>query len=203
MQRAAFPLISLTTQEEIIRFLDTSTKSIWEEDYSGGLIPKSFGYPLNNSLDTYVREMGYNTRVVAFFYDKAEYSEEIKLLRLNAIHMSNRYNLRIGIVTDQDLINEMKQKNPEFFNEVGLSVMVLRRYDGELFKVNLADLSTNEYNWWITDKSSKPVDRQTVAIFQMSELAYMPVCTIYVSFADPEVSAKSSALINLFREIKP
>ena len=63
----------------------------------------------------------------------------------------------------------MKTKHPEFFQEVGLSVMVLRRYDGELFKVNLADLTPSEYNWWITDKSTKSVDRQTVAIFQMSE----------------------------------
>ena len=63
----------------------------------------------------------------------------------------------------------MKHKHPEFFHAVGLSVMVLRRYDGELFKANLADLTTNDYNWWITDKSTKPVDRQTVAIFQMSE----------------------------------
>ena len=152
-----------------MRFLDTSTKSIWEEDYTGGLVSKSFGYNMNNSLDTYVRELGFNTRVVAFFYDKSEYAEEIKLLRLNAIHLSNRYNLRIGIVTDKDMINEMKTKHPEFFQEVGLSVMVLRRYDGELFKVNLADLTPSEYNWWITDKSTKSVDRQTVAIFQMSE----------------------------------
>ena len=43
---------------------------------------------------------GFNTRVLAFFYDKIEYKEEIHLLRQAALYLSNRYNLRIGVVTD-------------------------------------------------------------------------------------------------------
>ena len=42
------------------------------------------------------------------------------------------------IVTDKKLIEEMKESNPTFFLEVGLSVMTLRRYDGDLFKTNLS-----------------------------------------------------------------
>ena len=87
-------------------------------------------------------------------------------------HLSSRYNLRIGIVTDTRLIKEMKQSNPDFFlGEVGMSMMVLRRYDGVISKVNLAEIQPKDYVWWITDKSTKPVDRENVAIIQMVDLA--------------------------------
>ena len=48
--------------------------------------------------------MGFNTRVVAFFYDKAEYKEEIRILRDTATYSAMRYNLRMGIVTDRKLV---------------------------------------------------------------------------------------------------
>lgn len=82
---------------------------------------------------------GYNTRVVAFFYDKKEYKDEIRILSDTARHLSNRFNLRVGVVTDQRLVTKMKKTHPELFLEVGMSVMVLRRYDGTLFKLNVMD----------------------------------------------------------------
>ena len=59
---------------------------------------------LSKSPNKYVEEIGYNTRVVAFFYDKAEYKEEIRLLKQSAAKLANRFNLRVGIVTDENLI---------------------------------------------------------------------------------------------------
>lgn len=49
--------------------------------------------------------------------------------------------------------------------------MVLRRYDGHISKTNLAEIPPKDYLWWITDKSTKPVDRENVAIIQMIDLA--------------------------------
>ena len=51
-----------------------------------------------------MREMGHNTRVVAFYYDKSEFKVEISTLKEFATHLAIRYNLRIGIVTDKELI---------------------------------------------------------------------------------------------------
>ena len=51
-------------------------------------------------MDEFARAIGFNTRVVAFYYDKAEYSEEIQILKDTALYAANRYNLRIAIVTD-------------------------------------------------------------------------------------------------------
>ena len=55
-------------------------------------------------MDVYLKEFGFNTRVVAFVYDKSEYKEDIQVLREKATLMANRYNLRIGIVTDPKVI---------------------------------------------------------------------------------------------------
>ena len=54
--------------------------------------------------------------------------------------MANRYNLRIGIVTDPEVIKATKLEMPDYFEDIGLSVMLLRRYDGHIFKINLAEL---------------------------------------------------------------
>ena len=83
--------------------------------------------------------MGFNTRVVAFFYDKQEYAEEIKILRDTALFLTNRYNLRIGLVNDERLVSKMKKTHADLFLDVGSSVIVLKRYDGAVFKLNVAD----------------------------------------------------------------
>lgn len=144
---------------------------------------------------------GYNTRVVAFFYDKKEYKDEIRILSDTARHLSNRFNLRVGVVTDQRLVTKMKKTHPELFLEVGMSVMVLRRYDGTLFKLNVMDTQPVRYVWWITVHSTKPIDQLTGAGFQITESARMPVVTLFLDFKDPVVAEKSSALIKEFETL--
>ena len=51
-------------------------------------------------MDEALKNAGYNTRVVAFFYDKKDFEDEIRILKDTGRHLSNRFNLRIGIVTD-------------------------------------------------------------------------------------------------------
>ena len=55
-------------------------------------------------MDDFARLIGFNTRVVAFYYDKKEYAEEIENLKGVAMRSADRYNLRVGLVTDQRLI---------------------------------------------------------------------------------------------------
>lgn len=49
------------------------------------------------------------TRVVAFYYDKEDFKDEISMLKHSAQYLSNRYNLRIGVVTDKKLIQLIKK----------------------------------------------------------------------------------------------
>ena len=109
-------------------------------------------------MNVYLREFGHNTRVVAFFSDKDEYREEIKILKFYATILANRYNLRIGIVTDSNLVKLMKKWRPEFFFNTFESTMVLKDYGGAMYTNNIAENPAGDYLWWITDKSTRPVD---------------------------------------------
>ena len=73
--------------------------------------------------------------------------------------MSNRFNLRIALVTDKKLIMRMKKAHPDLFFDSSNSVMVMRRYDGAQFKLNVAETEPARYVWWITTNSLKPVEK--------------------------------------------
>ena len=75
-------------------------------DYEEGILNK--GTRLNANIDEWAKQLGFNTRVIAFFYDKDDYREEIAELRRVAEYLSNRSNLRIGLVTDMQLVAELK-----------------------------------------------------------------------------------------------
>jgi len=89
----------------------------------------------------------------------------------------------------------MKKTHAELFLEVGMSVMVLKRYDGALFKLNVADTQPARYVWWITVNSVKPVDKMSGPAYQISEAARMPIITAFTNFEDPVVAQKSTDLI--------
>ena len=154
-------------------------------------------------MDDLAKLMGFNTRVVAFFYDKSEYADEIRLLRDVAQFMSNRYNLRIAMVTDQRLVTKMKKQHADLFLDVGNSVMVLKRYDGSTFKLDLADTQPSRYLWWITVKSTKPVDELGPAAYQLTEVARMPMITIFCDFSKPAVAQRSADLLSLMEQLAP
>ena len=82
----------------------------------------------------------------------------------------------------------MKKSHGDLFLDVGMSIMVLKRYDGTIHKLNLADTQANRYAWWMTVKSTKPVDELTAASFQLSESARMSFITIFVDFSEPAVA---------------
>lgn len=73
--------------------------------------------------------------------------------------MSQRPNLRTAIVTNVKLIKKLKQTHPSWFFNVGYSVLLLRRYDGEHAKLDLtsADLQI-DIPKWVSTKSTGLVD---------------------------------------------
>ena len=108
MQRLTNPLITLNTEEEVLTFLDNGDKEVIQDDFKGGIVGKGTNFDPKKAINGYLKDMGFNTRVVAFFYDKSEYKEEIEILRNTATYLSARYNLRVGIVTDRRLVMQMK-----------------------------------------------------------------------------------------------
>ena len=85
MQRAANPLINLTSKDQIIRFLNTSKKRLLEEDYTEGIINKQKNFEISRDPDNYLKELGFNTRLVVFVYDKSDYVEELQELKKLAV----------------------------------------------------------------------------------------------------------------------
>ena len=181
MQRLANPVVSLSTEEEVMEFLDTKPE-IWKGDHTGTLVVKDKEFE-NGQTDEYVQQIGYNTRVVAFWYGKDEWREEVTALKQAAIKNAPRLNLRVGQVTDKTLITRMKKAHPEMFATMsGLNVMVLRRYDSELVLTDLNVVPAGNYKWWMNAKSSKPIDELNRAAFQFSELTGLPVVIAFVNF---------------------
>ena len=107
------------------------------------------------------------------------------------------------MVTDKKLITKMKKSHPEIFLDVGMSVMVLRRYDGTLSMLNLADVEADRYVWWITTKSIKGVEQVSSAVSEIAELSHMRIITLFVDFSEPEVSEKSTMLIKNMEKLAP
>lgn len=205
MQRIVTPLIPLDSEEKVLSFLDNSASTIWEEDYTSGLVPKGKeSFDLVKRMDEYSRQIGFNTRVIGFYFDKKEYGEEIDRLAKLGITGSDRYNLRIGVVTDPKLIQRMKKSRPNLFLDVGLSVMVLKRYDGEVFKLNVAEELPDNYHRFIISNSVKPIEQFTPAVSQLREgTSKAPLIMIYVDFSEPKVRARSEELLKIIEEIQP
>jgi hypothetical protein len=73
---------------------------MWESDFTDNLINRGVELPFQDVMDSQLSDIEYNTRLVGFFYEKKEYKEEIQIFKNNMQYLSNRLNLRAGIVTD-------------------------------------------------------------------------------------------------------
>ena len=97
----------------------------------------------------------------------------------------------------------MKEAHPELFG-ISLSQMVLRRYDGMLLKMNLAEQQPSHYLWWISVMSTKAVDELSSGTYQLAESARIPMIILFVDFhSNPEVEAKSTELLKQFEALEP
>ena len=74
MQRTVNPLITLTSEEEVLGFLDNYENQVIESDFTGGIVGKGTNFDSKRVINGYLKDMRFNTRVIAFFYDKSEFS---------------------------------------------------------------------------------------------------------------------------------
>ena len=119
-------------------------------------------------------------------------------------------NLRIAYVTDTHLIDKMKKKYAHLFFDVGMSSMVLVRYDGHIQKLDLATVDLKDtpdiyikYNHFINAKSTKPVDEISEAVYQTTASARLPMLVMFMDFknSDPEVVDRCTRLLQTMEEI--
>ena len=77
----------------------------------------------------------------------------------------------------------MKNIHQDYFKDGSLSQMVLRRYDGETFSASLAEMTPSDFRWWIADKSTKPVEKLSQAVVQLTDIAHLATCIVYTDYS--------------------
>ncbi len=139
-------MVQLKTEEDVIAFLDNRNE--WAEK------TKFFEKSPVSLADLY-RQRKTKTRVIAFIYDKEDYPDEVKNLRLTGRLSAKRDELRIGLVTDKKIIKKYKAKyGTQWFPDASYSTVVLKRYDGQTYMLDLlAENSHMHFQFWVNKKS--------------------------------------------------
>jgi len=69
--------------------------------------------------------------------NKDDYDEEIKGIKATARLAANRFNLRLGIFSDSKVVKKLQSTTSWFGQQGSMNALVLRRYDGEFFNIDL------------------------------------------------------------------
>lgn len=78
-------------------------------------------------------------------------------MKERAPELANHYNIRLGIFSDKKTIKELIKNNRKLYADnfgLSLSLIILHRYDGHTFKMNLADMHIDDYLPWIIERST-------------------------------------------------
>lgn len=79
----------------------------------------------------------YTTRVLVLVFDKNDYDEDINEIKAGIRYLSNRPELRAGLVTDKKMLKKLKKETSWFENESSFTSLVVKRYDGNIEIVDL------------------------------------------------------------------
>lgn len=118
------PVVELNSIQEVENFLDT-TKDVEEDnDFLSGT---------KIEIEPFFEHI-YRNRLVGFFADQEEYMSEYENFYKYAEKISHRNELRIGIVTNRDLIRHFKSiYEGSWFNVHSWNSIVLKRDDKTMF----------------------------------------------------------------------
>jgi hypothetical protein len=141
INRILHPVITLKNEKEVLSFVN---QSVYIQDYKSKFFKhyvKHHGEDLT-ALKFYTpvnyANLKYKTRVLVLIYEKGDYDEEIKEIKMAARFLANREEVRIGLVTDSKMIKKYKKEQPNWFkSRSSFNSMVIKRYDGEVFVVDL------------------------------------------------------------------
>jgi len=98
----------------------------------------------------------YVTRVLVLIFDKNDYDEELNDIRAGIRFISNRVDLRAGLVTDKKVLKKIKKETNWFENESSFTSLVVKRYDGNIEIVDLMNTEKlTQIKTPFTNKESK------------------------------------------------
>ena len=186
INRHLYPIVLLKTRDQIDDFIDVNKE--WTENTP--FYTKKY-YQLREIFP----KMHKTTRVVAFANEK-EYLADLKY---NALKLAIRDDLRIGKVTNKELVEYYKYKlGSEAFDEYSSNSLVMfKRTSLNKPKVTYFDLSseTSSYFDWINENSLEPLEKLTGDSYKIADLMKKPM---FITFLDREHSKYGKKSIELY-----
>lgn len=118
------PVVELKTIQEVEDFMDTNKAVEEDNDFLNGLEIK---------IEPFF-EMMFRNRLIGFFADPEEYETEYKNFHNYAEKISHRNELRVGIVTNRELVKHFKSiYEGSWFNVHSWNSIVLKRDEKTMF----------------------------------------------------------------------
>mmetsp|Transcript_16561 Transcript_16561/g.28176 ORF Transcript_16561/g.28176 Transcript_16561/m.28176 type:complete len:297 (+) Transcript_16561:287-1177(+) len=175
INRLLNPLVQLKSEEEIELFLDQKKEWVEKSKFIKGAAEDLV------MGDAYKR-LQFKTRVIAFFYSKQDYDEELNAVRDVARRLARREQFRIALVSDPEIIKSLREKT-SWFHDNSPNALVLKRYDGEEFNIDTIEVNvvSNAYAW-VVKKSIKEVEELNDELFSVYNMMQQPIAICYVDF---------------------
>jgi hypothetical protein len=98
----------------------------------------------------------------------------------------------------------MKRKYAgEWFEKVGMSSAVLKRYDGKYVKYDITGGDKVNFSSWINKNSMKPVEEYSNTVARMYEMLRQPILMAFTKSTNPSSIKKTNKAISVFNKISP
>lgn len=189
INRVLNPVVELTTDGQVKNFVDTSVEVSEATD---------FYQDSYRSIRDQFEKLPKVTRVVGFFENSEKFQDKIDELTKVAGQLSERTDLRIGVVTDPKLVQQYKKEaGPFWFNETSHnSIVMFREKKEELGKQRFYDVEADDYDLkaWISFSSLDEVENLNKYTAMILQEVNMPIFCILLP-EDWENDEKSKELI--------
>lgn len=148
--------------------------------------------------------MGKRVRVIGFFHDKKEYSNEYKLFNEAAQQLAKRDDLRIGVVYNKTLVLHYKEKfGVKWFDEFSYNTIVLEREPGVFFYYDI-EKESSDLGYWINrmslNKHGDELNKETEVI---SKLMGEAKGILYIDRKDEHYGADSKVALDALHRVAP
>lgn len=182
------PVVELHSIRDVENFFDTSKNFVEKNDFLGDLT-------LNIPDET---DYNYRNRLVGFFSDIEDYSAEYSSFFSYAEKISHRPDLRVGIVTNREIVEYFKQMYEGiWFNSHSWNSIVLRRVTRDYF-LDLSLLSEHLEVFMLYNTISYIEELSTNNNFITSKIS-TPIALFFIdtSFIVPNYHAQLKFLIEI------
>lgn len=185
------PVVELHSIEDVENFMDTKKNFPEKNDFLGDTV---FNIP--EETDHHLR-----IRMVGFFSDLEDYSAEYSQFLSLAEKISNRPDLRVGIVTDKEIVRHFKQiYDGIWFNSHSWNSVVLKRIDKYYF-LDLSLLNEHLEVFMVYNTMSFLDELSNNNNFITSKIA-TPIALFFIdtSYIIPNYHAQLKFLIDLSKD---